>query len=85
MFERISGFSLMALLAPNGLMHPFKSEVCFIVVKITCPPFDCKERYFSVALAAVLSELILVRVFMTIRAVAEEHTPELLEILSANS
>jgi hypothetical protein len=85
MFERISGFALMALFAPNGLMHPFKSEVCFVVVKIACPPFDCKERDFSVALATVLSELILVRVFMTIGAIAEEDTPELLEILSANS
>jgi hypothetical protein len=39
MLERISGFALMALLAPYGLMHPFKSEVCFVVVKTACPPF----------------------------------------------
>jgi hypothetical protein len=37
-----------------------------------------------VTLTAVLSELILVRVFMTIGAIAEEDTPELLENLSAN-
>jgi hypothetical protein len=85
MLERISGFSFMALFAPYGLVHPFKSEVCFVVVKIACPPFDCKERDLSVALATVLPELILVRVFMTIGAIAEEHTPELLENLSANS
>lgn len=38
--ERVSGFSLMALFAPYGLMHPFKSEVRFVVVKIACTPLD---------------------------------------------
>ena len=32
-----------------------------------------------------MPELILVRIFMTIRTVAEEHTPELLEDLTAYS
>lgn len=82
--ERISCLALVAVFAADCLMLPFKPEIGLVVVKLTCPPGDSPERYFRMTLTAVLSELVLMRILVTVCAVAEWYSSEFLKYLAAN-
>ena len=55
--------------------------ICFIMIEIFKSAHYLK-RLFTMALTAVLTKLILMRIFMTTRAIGILNTPELLKFLS---
>jgi hypothetical protein len=84
MLQRVSEFCLMTLAAAYVLMSALKPEACLIMVKADSPPGDGMERFLAMALPAILSELVLVRIFMTACTICMGHPPELLIFLTIN-
>jgi ferredoxin len=65
----------------NFLMFAFQFKIGFTVVEILRPLYNI-ERYFRMALGAVLAELAVVRVFMAARTVVGNHSFKFLEFQS---
>jgi hypothetical protein len=81
MLQRVSKFSFMTNPAVNHLMFPLKNEVCLAVIK-SVYPFYCLERILGMALPAILTKLILVRISMAVGAIRELYSPEFLEFFA---
>jgi len=85
MLQGIGSFTFVTLLAPDCQMLILKFKISFIMIKPRDSPRYVYKRILSMALTAILSKLVLMRVFMTTGAVTERHPPELLKFLPVYS
>lgn len=72
-FQRSRDTCLMAGSAGDGKMFAFKTETCFVVIKIP-DSLHGMEGNYRVALFAVLSEFILVNIHMAVCAIGKLDT-----------
>jgi hypothetical protein len=79
--QRICEVRLMAGLAVYRLVLACKGECCLAVVEMI-HSFNDVERFFAVTGAAILSELVVVHIFVAIGAVGVSDPLEFLELLS---